>query len=296
MESRFKSLSIFEFQKLFPDTESCLKYLSGIKWTEGYKCRKCGHHHYCKGLKLYDRQCSRCNYSESPTANTLFHKVKFPLVKAFWIVYYVATSKKGIASTELSRKLQLRQKTCWLFKQKVMRGMKSSGDFPMKGTIEVDETVVGGQEEKVRGRKNKKKRLVVFAIERKGQGVSRLYGRVIPKSDAKNLGTFMQEVISVDASIRTDGWSGYTPLKEIFPNLQQEKSAKKASNFREMHRVIMGFKSWLRGIHHHARHLQGYIDEYCYRFNRSMMKEGIFENLIKRMVQAQPCSYKLINS
>lgn len=298
MESKFKSLSIFEFQERFNTEELCSAYLSELKWAEGYRCCRCGHGNYCNGSKAkpFDRQCTSCGYIESPTANTLFHKVKFPLVKAFWIVYYVSTNKKGIASTELSRKLQLRQKTCWLFKQKVMAAMKSSGEHPMKGTVEVDETVVGQQEEGVRGRKNKKKKLVVFAIEKKGKGVSRLYGRAITKASAEDLGGFMQQTIEPLANIRTDGWTGYQPLKEHFPNLTQEISGKKGKNFSQMHRVIMGFKGWLRGIHHHGEHLQAYIDEYCYRFNRSFMKEGIFDNLLLRMVQHPPRTYKMIIS
>ncbi len=56
----------------------------------------------------------------------------------------------------------------------------------------------------------------------------------------------------------------------------------------------MGFKSWLRGMHHRVIHLQSYIDEYCYRFNRSNMKEGLFENLILRMVNQRPMTYKQI--
>ena len=296
MESRFKSLSIFEFQAQFPDDASCLAHLSDLKWADGFKCRYCNHGNYCAGERPYDRQCTSCNYTESPTAHTVFHKMKFPLVKAFWIVYYLSSTKKGMASTELSRKLELRQKTCWLFKRKVMQAMKSSGLHPMEGTVEVDEAVVGGQEEDVSGRANKKKRLVVFAIERKGKGVSRMYGKVIPSAHAKNLGGFMKQTIDAQANVRTDGWTGYTPLKKQFKNLRQEKAQPKGRNFKEMHRIIMGFKGWLRGVHHHAAHLQAYIDEYCFRFNRSFMKEGVFENLLNRMMQAEPCPYRTLTN
>jgi hypothetical protein len=294
MESRFKSLSIFEFQQRFPDDAACLAHLSEVKWKAGFACHRCGHPNYCGGERSLDRQCTSCNYTESPTANTIFHKVKFPLVKAFWIVYYLSSTKKGMASTELSRKLELRQKTCWLFKRKVMKAMESSGAYPMQGTVEVDEAVVGGQEEQVRGRANEKKRLVVFAIERKGKGVSRMYGKVIPRADAKNLGGFMKQTIDTTANVRTDGWTGYTPVKKQFTNLKQEKALPKGKNFKEMHRIIMGFKGWLRGVHHHARHLQAYIDEYCFRFNRSFMKDGVFDNLLQRMMRTAPCPYKTL--
>jgi len=81
-------------------------------------------------------------------AGTLFHRCKFSILLAFYIVYYTATSKKGIASTELSRKLGLRQKTCWAFKMKVMRAMGSrKKNNPIRNKIDVDETYVGGQDD-----------------------------------------------------------------------------------------------------------------------------------------------------
>jgi hypothetical protein len=294
MEKRFESLTIFDFQEQFPDDKSCMDYLSNIKWANGFVCPKCGNTKYCKGDKEHIRQCTKCNYLASPTSGTLFHKVKFPLLKAFYIVYYVSTNKKGISSTELSRKLGLRQKTCWLFKQKVMHGMRSSGKNKIQGKVEVDESVVGGQEEGVVGRKKGKKKLVVFAIEKKGRGVSRFYGKVIEQSSAIELGDFMKANIEPDAMVKTDKWTGYTPLKKDFINLIQIPSGKKGENFPELHRVIMGFKGWLRGMHHHADHLQAYINEYSYRFNRNYMKVNIFDNLLNRMMIAKPCPYKMI--
>ena len=172
--------------------------------------------------------------------------------------------------------------------------MKTSGNFLLEGKVEVDETVVGGQEEGVVGRKNKNKKLVVFAIEKKKSGVGRVYGKVIKSSSAENLGKFMEDTISKDAQIKTDKWQGYKPLKKKFVNLEQEKSGKKGENFKLMHRTIMGFKGWMRGIHHKTDYLQAYIDEYCYRFNRNFMKENIYGNLLKRMVKGEPFPYKLM--
>jgi hypothetical protein len=296
MERRFESLTIFEFQQKFPDEKSCLEHLVELKWKDGFKCPQCENTHYCKGNKDYVRQCTKCNRLVSPTSGTLFHKVKFPLLKAFYIIYYMSTNKKGISSTELSRKLGLRQKTCWLFKQKVMRAMKSSGQNKISGKAEVDETVVGGQEEGVVGRKNGKKKLVVFAIERTGKGISRFYGRVIKQSSAAELGNFMEYCIEKGAYIKTDKWTGYKPLKKDFSNLNQVSSGKKGENFPDLHRAIMNFKGWLRGIHHQTKYLQAYIDEYTYRFNRCNMKKGIFDNLMKRMVNGSPYPYKMIIS
>jgi transposase-like protein len=289
-------LNLFEFQRNFATDRDCLKHLAEIKWSDGFKCKKCNHSHYCKGINEFDRQCSRCNYLESPMAGTLFHKIKFPVLKAFYIVYFISTNKKGITSTELSRKLDLKQKVCWLFKRKVMKAMDSSGNFPLSGLVEVDETFVGGADENSRGRKKGKKKLVVIAIEKKKNGVSRFYAQVIDKADAINLGGFMEQKITKDAQIVTDEWTGYKPLDKIFSNMTHIKSGKKGENFPELHRVIMNFKSWLRGMHHHVGDLQDYINEYTYRFNRSFMKGNIFDNLLHRMVTMKPCSYKTIIS
>lgn len=142
--------------------------------------------------------------------------------------------------------------------------------------------------------KNAKKKLVVFAIERNGKGVSRMYGKVIQKISSKELGEFMKITIGLDAQIKTDKWRGYAPLAKDFKNLVQVDSGKKGGNFPDLHRCIMGFKGWLRGMHHQVENLQAYVDEYCYRFNRSNMKDGIFDNLLNRMVKADPFPYKPI--
>jgi transposase-like protein len=291
MEKAFKSLTIFEFQERFPDTASCHKHLFELKWADGFVCPNCKHTRASQLKGGYLRKCGKCDRITSPTSGTVFHKVKFDLLKAFYIVYYVSTCKKGISSTELSRKLGLRQKTCWLFKRKVMGAMVSSGAHPMEGRVDADETVIGGQEEGVVGRKNDKKKLVVIAIEHKGKGISRMYAKVLENAGSKQIRPFFEENVSMDAQVRTDGWRGYSPLKKDWMKLEQEKSGKKGNNFKQMHRVIMGLKSWLRGMHHSVKHLQAYLDEYCYRFNRNKMKEGIFDNLMKRMVTYPPKTY-----
>ena len=292
MEKRYQSLSLFEFQKRFPDEQSCIEHLEQLKWANGFVCDKCGHTHFCKGKAPHSRQCTKCRYQASPTSGTLFHKIKFPLHKAFYILYFMATNKKGISSTELSRKLDLRQKTCWAFRKKVTQAMASSQSFPLQGVVEVDETVVGQQEEEANGRKNIKKKLVVVAIEKKNKGISRMYARVIDQASAQQLKPFFEAHISPEARIRTDLWNGYKPLKADYPFLEQQESGKKGENFPEMHRVIMMFKAWLRGMHHSVDHLQDYINEYTYRFNRSGMKENIFDNLMNRVVGHPPVFVK----
>jgi hypothetical protein len=287
MIKKLENLSIFEFQEHFKTDSDCLKFLAEVKWQNGYTCLKCGHNKYSKGQMLYSRKCTKCNHQESPTANTLFHKIKFSILKAFWIIYYISVSKKGISSTELSRLLNLRQMTCWLFKRKVMEATHSKNDDHLNGTIEVDEFIVGGKREGKPGRSKSDKKEVVVAVKLKGRGIAEARCAIINGAGTKQLRPFFDENIAKDANIRTDKWRGYTPLRRDYENLTQEKSAPKR-NFKFIHRFIMGFKGWLRGIHHSVRSLQAYLNEYTYRFNRHLIKNGLFEEMIQKMVIEEP--------
>ena len=113
-----------EFSKIFPGEDSCYRYLSELKWDKGYTCRKCFHSRFCEGKDRYSRRCTRCRYDESPTAYTIFHRLKFDIVKAFYMVFLVYANKGKITSLELSQLLQLRQSTCWTFSKKITQAMK----------------------------------------------------------------------------------------------------------------------------------------------------------------------------
>ena len=174
-----------------------------------------------------------------------------------------------------------------------MEAMKSSQDHPMKGEVEVDEFVVGGKESGVIGRKSGKKRKVVIGVEKKGKGISRIYARVIEDYSKKSILPFMRDHIDDNANIKTDGWKAYQNIGNEFPCHSSELS-NKGKNFPGLHRCIMMLKAWLRGTYHSVTDLQPYLDEYCYRFNRHLMKRGLFENLTVRMMAHSPAPYKVI--
>ncbi|MFL5728566.1 MAG: 7TM diverse intracellular signaling domain-containing protein [Cytophagaceae bacterium] len=119
-----KEVDFTEFGKIFPDKESCLKYLSELKWKNGYTCKKCGNTKSCQGKEVFSRRCTKCRYDESATSYTIFHRLKFPITKAFYMVFLVYSNKGKITSFELSQILSLRQSTCWTFSKKVVEAMK----------------------------------------------------------------------------------------------------------------------------------------------------------------------------
>lgn len=104
----FKGTNIIDFVKQFDIEDRCLRYLSSLKWRRGFFCSKCSNASWSKIKYFYIRRCNKCKHKESATAGTLFHKCKIDLPKDFLIIFLVSTGKKGICSTELSRKLSLR--------------------------------------------------------------------------------------------------------------------------------------------------------------------------------------------
>ena len=167
--------------------------------------------------------------------------------------------------------------------------MASSLKYPITGTVHADEFWIGESEEKKRGRSHGKKKQVAILLEILEDGVGRAYAEGIKNASSKELGRFLKKYVSKDANVVSDKWRGYTPLRKHFKKLEQVESAD-GKNFKDIHIHIMNIKGWLRGIHHHCskERLQGYLDEYHYRYNRRTHMGVIFNLLLKRMIENEP--------
>jgi hypothetical protein len=106
--------------ELFNDSEKLLKFVADVKWKEGFECRNCGHTNFCEGKTPHSRRCTRCKKEESATAHTIFHNIKFPVNKAFYIAYNVCVEGNELSSYNFSDQLGLNQMTCWKFKRRIM--------------------------------------------------------------------------------------------------------------------------------------------------------------------------------
>jgi len=295
MENIFRGENIIEFIRSFPTDEKCKEVVAAEKWKDGYTCSHCGHKKYVKVKKDFGRECTRCRYVESATANTLFHKVKFGLQKAFCIVFEMTCTTKGLSSTQAAKRYGITQKTSWMFMHKVRLSMGSSAKHPMEGCVYVDEFVVGGKETGKQGRSyDTKKDKVVLAIEVSPEGgVKRGYAKVIKDYSAKSIRPLFEAHIGSEAKVFTDKWTAYTKLSKEY-DITQEKS-EPGKNFNQIHTIIHQIKSGLRTIQTHTKgHLQKYLDEYCFRLNRSIFKETIFDGLVKRMVAHEKSGWNKI--
>lgn len=293
-----KDFTVFDLMKRFPTEESCMEYLARQKWTTGFCCRVCHGTSSKQGKKKHNKRCKQCGYEESPTAHTLFHKLKFPLQKAFYMCYQLSVNKKGMSTLELSRQYGLSQKTCWFFKRKVQKAMRSSDQHPLTGVLEVDEFSIGSLEKGKPGRSDGKKKKVILAIEnvvnKKGKlTIGRAYSRVIADYSTLSFTPFFEDEICKEATIFTDLWRAYKPLAKQY-DLNQYKS-NNGESMQLLHLHIMNIKGWLRGIHHHIsqKHAQCYLNEYHFKFNRRLNLENCFEKLIVKMTETKWFSYKM---
>lgn len=121
---QFKDVGFEEFKMVYPDELTVKRYVATFKWDKGYSCKKCGNDKFCDGGTKFSRRCTKCRYDESVTAFTLFHKCKFPLVNALYIVVQVNRYRDDITSYHLARVLDMRKSTVWSFKQKVEKALE----------------------------------------------------------------------------------------------------------------------------------------------------------------------------
>jgi len=284
----FKGQGVIGFTGRFKTDEDCRAYLAESKWKDGvFKCRKCGHDR-CQVRKDGSRTCNKCSDTESPTAGTLFHKVKFGLFKAFHVCFEMATTTKGLPADHVARWHGISRRAAGYFMHKVRTAMRSSESRPMDGEVHVDEFVVGGRDAGKPGRSyDGRKKKAVCAVQLTGEGkVRRMYARRIDDFSSRSLWGIFEKHISMEADVVTDEWKGYGPIARKGGYAIRQVPSNGGLNFMALHTMVHQVKSWIRTVFSwvSAKHIDRYFSEFCYRINRSQMKETIFHNLIKRMV------------
>ena len=292
----FKGESIIKFNETYSDDMACVSYLADIKWNEGYQCKKCGHDKFTVRKKNLARDCNRCHHIESPTAGTLFHRVRFGVRKAFGIVFEMSATTKGLSSSQVAKRYEISRPTAWGFMHKVRKAMESSHKHPLEGAVQVDEFVYGGKETLKQGRsKDTRKKKLIGAVELTDQGkVKRAYFQKIADYSSQSLESIFKDHIGDNAQVLTDKWTGYGPLAEAYQI--EQKYSDKGGSMKQIHTIIHQLKSWLRSVYSwvHEQHISKYLDEFSFRLNRSLFKQSIFHRLIERMSRAKPITYQMI--
>ena len=295
--------SIVEFQRRFPDDAACRAYLFESRWPDGYRCPRCGGAQAGAEHRRHLWQCKDCGHQTSVTAGTVMHKTRTPLSLWFWAAYLVATHTPGISAVQLQRQLGIsRYETAWLMLQKLRRAMVAPEREPLRGEVEVDEALVGGRREGLRGGRQRDggKALVGVSVEIRGQGSGRLRLGVLPDASQTTLTGWVKAIVAPAAIIHTDGWPGYDKLAgagyEHRPRLQRRDHPDHQKLLPRAHRATSNFKTWLQGTHRGVSpgHLQVYLDEFVFRHNRRRTPMAAFQTLLGLGAGREPTTYREI--
>ncbi len=299
--------SLPQFQGLFPDEAACAAYLEKIRWENGFSCPWCGvvDDPYRFAARPGVLRCRACKRDVALTAGTVMERTHSPLLTWFWGAYLVSSMTPGISAVQFQRQLGLtRYETAFQILHKLRAGMVRPdrdriGGKP-KEHVEIDETWVGGTT-RGEGRGTHNKTLVIAAIEvrqrvPKGQGggVPRRGGRyagrlrmdVVPNRTAKTLCGFVESAVEPGTMVITDDWASYDGLTQRgYEHLAVAEGGDPAvaeDYLPIIHLIFSNLKSWLRGIHHGVspEHLQAYLNEFTFRFNRRFYPFNAFRSLL----------------
>ena len=293
-----------EFLTQFPDEKSCWQYLIEIRWPDGYVCSHCKSTKYWLTSK-HKIHCSGCEKEFSITSGTIFQESKKPLLLWFHIMWWVVAQKTGASAYNLMDFMGFGSyETAWAWLHKLRRAMIRDGREKLSGTVEVDETYIGGKEIGTgkQGRGAEEKCLVVVATECIGKKIGRVRFRIISDASKESLLPFIESNVEHNSTVITDGWSGYASLSKSKDYQHIEKSisgsGKQAHELLpQVHMVDSLVKRWINGTHQGKishKYLEYYLDEFAFRFNRkvSTHRGKLFYRLMQQAVTTLSFTYK----
>ena len=297
MKERYSNMNLLEFQEKFKTEEDCRKKLFALRWPDGFECPKCKEK---QCYELTDRplyQCQNCRYQVSVTAGTVMHRTRTPLLKWFWAIFLVSTDKRGISALALSKKIGVSYWVAWTMLQKLRQGMRDrDSNYKLAGVIEMDDAFFGGPQQggDKRGRGTSKIPVIV-EVSTKGKGVGFARMTVVDHVDRKTICKIVRTDIKENQRIKTDGFRAYNVVKEEGHNHQREivKNIDIDKVLKWSHILVSNAKAFILGTFHgvNKKHLQRYLDEFCYRFNRRWAENQLFDRLLTACITSQSIAY-----
>ncbi len=275
-----------DFDRDFPTDDACLEWLMNNRWPDGIYCGKCDKvtkHYRIKTRPVYS--CEFCGSHVNPMAGTIFERTKFDHLRLwFKAIAYMAVTRCGISSRQLSRDLGVTVKTGYRMFRQIRTILNVNNSKLLNGEVEVDETYIGGK----RGRGAEGKTVVLGMVERKG----RIHAEIIPNVRANTLVPVIEATIDKDALVYTDDLPGYAGLSRrgyMHGIVAHSRKVYVTGDGIHTNR-IEGFWSQLKrsidGTYHHvtAEHLAEYIDEYSFRYNHREDETPMFKTMLAQVV------------
>ena len=294
--------TLMEFEARFSTEESCRDYLFRMRWPEGFSCPRCS---YEKAWPIATTlfQCAKCRYRTSVIAGTIFQDTKKPLRLWFRAIWHLTSQKYGANALGIQRVLGLSSyHIAWTWLHKLRRAMVRPGRDRLSGTVEVDETYIGGEKPGKRGRGAAGKVLVVVMVELTEGKIGRIRLKRVPDASGPSLVGAVKENVEPGSIVHTYGWGGYGRLSEIgYVHEVIRKRAEVGQNLLpRVNRVVALLKRWLLGTYQGAvrpSHLDYYLDEFTFRFNRrrSRSRGKLFYRLVQQAVAIDPVLAKQIH-
>jgi len=292
-----------ELERRFSSEEVCREYLWALRCPQGFVCPRCQGDVYWAASRGR-RVCASCGYQATVTAGTIFEGTRTPLALWFRAIWWVTSQKNGASAKGLQRLLGLGSyETAWTWLHKLRRAMVRPGRDRLAGTIEVDETYMGGEKRTDRGHGAQAKALVLIAAQTDGKRIGRIRLRRVADASARSLQPAITEAVEPGSVLRTDGWEGYVGLDKggYVHEITRERADVGENLLPCCDRVASGLKRWLLDAHQRAvshEHLDYYLDEFTFRFNRrtSRCRGKLLYRFIQQAAVAEPVPYSALIS
>jgi len=304
-------MNLIEIHETFKTDDDCLEYLAKLRWPDGVRCVTCGTKEVRQYSSLTKKQPSRkiyqcqeptCKQQFTATAGTIFHDTHMPLTKWFLALSIIVDAKKGVAAKQLQRHLKCSYKAAWYLGHRIRKAMEETDGSLLTGTVEMDETYVGGKtiRRKDRGNRRYENKDAVFGIIQRG-GHLRL--RYLGKGSAtaakvrpfirENVARDVERVITDESTIYPYAFDGYCASKhETIRHKDKIYVTGVDTHTNTVESAFSLFKRAVMGTYHvlSIKHLQRYLHEREYVFNRRK-ETNRFEETLARMACAKPMPF-----
>jgi transposase-like protein len=282
------TISTFKLFETFPDEEAARQYLEARLWPEGVKCPDCKNGERITVRKAGYYRCNACKLTFTVRTGTIFERSHVPLHKWLYAMYLLVTARKGISSMQLAKEIGITQKSAWFVLHR-LREACNDEDLKLSGTVEVDETFIGGKEgnkhewkKRKEGRGAVGKTPVLGMRERGGKTLA----MPIETTSIEEIQSAIHARVEVGSALMNDEHAAYSDMDGLF--FRQESVNHSAGEYvrgavhtNGIESVWAVLKRGLHGVYHHVtdKHLGRYVDEFAFRLNEGNVKYHTWERL-----------------